>query len=65
MAKDCIRSKIVRADCDTCGQRPDMLHMPTKRRGWFCGDHCPVCSPKPTATAKDPKIQQRPILAQA
>jgi hypothetical protein len=42
--KDCMQSRLVRADCDKCGKRPEVLHMPTNKHGWFCEAHCPVCS---------------------
>ena len=47
---DCMQSRTVHADCDTCGWRPLVLHMPTTRDGWYCSDCCPACAVK---TAKE------------
>jgi hypothetical protein len=43
--KPCIQSSSVRGACEKCGRRPAVLHMPTKKRGWYCEACCPVCSP--------------------
>lgn len=43
--RDCMRSLAVHADCDKCGKRPDVLHMPMRLHGWYCSEHCPCCSP--------------------
>lgn len=43
----CLRSRWISAPCQTCGVRPaDVLHMPTRLRGFFCGIHCPACHPE-------------------
>ena len=40
----CHRSSTVHANCDTCGQRPDVIHKPTNSGGAsYCQDCCPVC----------------------
>ena len=40
----CRRSPSVHANCDTCGQRPDVIHKPSNSGGaCYCGDCCPVC----------------------
>jgi len=40
----CRRSPIVHANCDTCGQKPEVIHKPTNSGGaCYCGDCCPVC----------------------
>jgi hypothetical protein len=43
--KSCIQSSSVHGACDKCGQRPAILHMPAKKRGWYCEACCPACSP--------------------
>ena len=47
ISADCMRSRTVHANCDACGKRPEVLHMPTKARGWYCEDCCPACSALP------------------
>ena len=42
-SRDCLRSRTVGGVCDVCQSRPDVLHMPLKLHGWFCGEHCPCC----------------------
>ena len=48
-AKDCLRTKTISAVCDGRKEYPadGILHMPTKRHGWFCSQHCPCCGPSP------------------
>lgn len=41
----CLRSPNSRGHlCDTCGQRPVVIHMPIGRAGWFDSQHCPLCN---------------------
>jgi len=35
----------MRAQCDACGTTLDVLHIPLRVHGWFCGLHCPRCNP--------------------
>ncbi len=35
----------MRMPCSTCGIVPAVIHMPTRRAGWFCPAHCPACCP--------------------
>jgi hypothetical protein len=40
----CRRSPIVHANCDKCGQKPEVIHKPSNSAGaCHCGDCCPVC----------------------
>ena len=40
----CTQSRDVHANCDQCGERPDVIHKPAERRGErYCGDCCPAC----------------------
>ena len=54
---ECHISKKLRAECDTCGIVPVVLHMPEHVHGWYCDDCCPVCrsknQPVPGAVAQD------------
>jgi hypothetical protein len=51
----CHRSRIVHANCDTCGQRPEVVHKLTNSGGAsYCGNCCPVCKSKPAAMGNDP-----------
>ena len=35
--------------CNMCGQRPEFIHLPTRRVGYFCEECCPACSEKSAA----------------
>lgn len=43
-APECKPSLLVRANCDACGERPEVLHMPKTVHGWYCGECCPACT---------------------
>ena len=47
----CKRSTTMRAQCDTCGTVPAVIHIPLFVHGWFCPAHCPECNP-PGGTPK-------------
>lgn len=51
MSRDCLRTKNISAPCDGCGARPEVLHMPTKLKGWYCPSCCPACVEPPAAIA--------------
>lgn len=41
---DCRRSRFVHANCDKCGERPEVIHRPRNEKGTgYCEDCCPVC----------------------
>jgi hypothetical protein len=40
---ECHISKRLKAECDTCGIVPALLHMPEHVHGWYCEGCCPVC----------------------
>lgn len=42
-SRDCWRTRNVSAPCGTCGARPEVVHIPTHERGFFCEACCPVC----------------------
>ena len=44
LSRDCRRSTTMRAQCDTCGSTPDVLHIPLRVHGWFCPAHCKACN---------------------
>ena len=45
--KSCRRSRIVYATCDTCTQKPAVLHKPAEAgAASYCEDCCPVCAAK-------------------
>jgi hypothetical protein len=35
--------------CQTCGELPDVINIPTRHIGYFCGQCCPACREKPEA----------------
>ena len=43
-SSNCLRTRRCAAPCATCGVTPDIVHMPIRERGLFCGDHCPACN---------------------
>lgn len=49
MSRDCFRSRNLTAPCQTCGVRGEITHCPTRAAGFFCAEHCAVCSPCETA----------------
>lgn len=44
MTQLCHISKLVKGECDTCGQTTEHLHMPEEVHGWYCAKCCPVCN---------------------
>ncbi len=42
----CFQSSRTDLKCRTCGERPDLVHIPTHHIGSFCEKCCPVCNPK-------------------
>jgi hypothetical protein len=50
--KPCIQSSSVHGACRKCGRRPTVLHMPTKKQGWYCETCCPVFVGTKTSEAK-------------
>ena len=42
-AADCLRTRRVSANCDRCGQREELMHMPTRQPGLYCPACCPCC----------------------
>ncbi len=53
LSPDYKRSSTMRAQCDTCGTVPAVLHIPLRVHGWFCPAHCPECNP-PGGSAPKP-----------
>jgi hypothetical protein len=52
--KSCSKSSTVHANCDTCGQRPEIIHKPAGTGGArYCADCCPACSGKKPKGAAD------------
>jgi hypothetical protein len=47
--QECVGSRRLKAFCDGCGARPEVLHLPAKRHGWYCGACCPVCARRQNA----------------
>jgi hypothetical protein len=45
----CFQSSHTERRCQICGERPDILHIPTRHVGYFCGGCCPACREKPAA----------------
>jgi hypothetical protein len=45
--------------CRTCGTRPDVLHIPTRYVGYFCGECCAACRETPAAT--DEAVPELPM----
>ena len=52
-AAACFRTRRVAASCRTCGVRPEVVHCPLTIAGFFCGEHCPACTPAP----KQPEVE--------
>jgi hypothetical protein len=57
MKRECFSSHRVSANCDRCGCRPEVLHMPMRLHGWFCPSCCPVCCADPPVSVVPQKIQ--------
>lgn len=62
MRRDGWRSRNIAARCDVCGAWPEEIHLPLKRHGFFCAEHCPCCNqaeesgppaPAPASVASD------------
>lgn len=47
MRIECRQTGKVRGCCDGCGVWPELLHLPEKVHGWYCGRCCPVCGQRP------------------
>ena len=45
----CFQSSRTYLKCRTCGERPDVIHIPTRHIGYFCGKCCPACPQKRAA----------------
>jgi hypothetical protein len=59
----CRRSPIVHANCDTCGQKPEVIHRPANSGGaCYCGDCCPVCKGARRHRQNDPVSNQDSCL---
>lgn len=41
----CWRSRSLEAVCDVCGANPVPVHIPMHEAGFYCGRHCPCCTP--------------------
>ncbi len=60
-AAACYRSPRIRGFCSTCGQRAIVMHMPIRRPGKFCPEHCPACRGQATMpTAAHHEAQDGP-----
>jgi hypothetical protein len=44
-ATGCMQSRAIGANCNVCGARPELVHMPAGAKGWYCEKCCPVCNP--------------------
>ena len=48
-AKVCHQTHVVHANCDKCGERPEVLHKPAEPLGSrYCPECCPVCGRRGT-----------------
>lgn len=57
-AKVCRQTHNVDANCDKCGARPEVLHKLAETHGaCYCEECCPVCGPKGTRPAPNPKVE--------
>jgi hypothetical protein len=41
----CMRARNSGRVCDKCGDKPLVLHVPTRKAGAWCERHCPACNP--------------------
>lgn len=49
----CSRSKFVHANCDRCGERPEVMHRPRDERdARYCENCCPACSQQPAESVE-------------
>lgn len=67
MSRECLRSRNISAPCDGCGVRPEVVHMPTKLKGWYCVACCPACAPTPEPAEVEQaiaaaRVKQLPLL---
>jgi hypothetical protein len=54
--KGCSTSPTVHANCDSCGQRPEIIHKPAGTGGArYCPDCCPVCHAAAPVVPRKPK----------
>src|SRR5262245_51602324 len=55
----CRRSPTVHANCDTCGQKPEVIHKPANSAGaCYCENCCPVCKGASQHRWNDPVSNQ-------
>ena len=40
----CFQSREVTGACDVCKQPTPLMHLPMRPLGFYCEEHCPVCS---------------------
>ena len=45
----CYQSSRAELKCRTCGERSNVIHIPTRHVGYFCGQCCPACRDMPAA----------------
>ena len=45
----CFQSRRTELPCRTCGERPSVVHFPTRYVGYYCEKCCPACRQKPAA----------------
>jgi hypothetical protein len=46
---ECYQSSRLRYPCRVCGERPDIIHLPTGHLGYYCRKCCPACARKKSA----------------
>jgi hypothetical protein len=47
----CYQSSRTDLKCRACGDRPAVIHIPTRHVGYFCGECCPPCRLKAAVVA--------------
>jgi hypothetical protein len=52
--RGCFRTRWVSAPCDKCGIYDEVVHSPTIFAGFYCANHCPICTPAPNNTEESP-----------
>jgi hypothetical protein len=42
--ENCFQSRQVSGVCDVCQEPVSLMHLPKRPLGFYCEQHCPVCS---------------------
>jgi len=40
----CFQSQEVKGCCDVCNKPATLMHLPKRPLGFYCDQHCPICS---------------------